>query len=428
MFTTPPLTKPVRKTVVPLQELKDLHDDTEFQLRQALDKVNSKLLKSTQQDLRIDTVTIQKLWIVFEDSSINLRKSFEKHGSTEESHKTQGIFMALKGEVGKYLKSSSKALKDFGDDNLSKISGFTQASSIQQAEAALNYAECTKAVEDKIEDLELQEKILNLEKEKEKIKLSSEKSKLKRNLQFDAFRSQATELINAIDKESITSEDVIDPEENVVSWILNSFNTNTSTTTRNSVRFQDNETSNDQAYAGCSNYTYKTSSNFQDIGVSSIAGRQPVTLINTRPRCSILNPGASSFQPIVSNPVSSSGIQIPQYVLPSLDPSTRHLAMAELKRTPISPFNGEPYHFKGWLRALNHRMEPLELQSMDVLDILEAHTIGAPRDLVRNYRTSYGRNPDEALKVILEKLEKRYGDDNKVASVLLKKTTRLIRY
>lgn len=101
-----------------------------------------------------------------------------------------------------------------------------------------------------------------------------------------------------------------------------------------------------------------------------------------------------------------------------LDHSTRHLGMAQLKQVPASPYNGDPYLYRSWIVALNHRMSNPQLAPLDAIDVLEAHTTGKPRHVVTTFKATYSHNPDEALKVILRKLETRFGIDTEIACSL----------
>jgi hypothetical protein len=90
----------------------------------------------------------------------------------------------------------------------------------------------------------------------------------------------------------------------------------------------------------------------------------------------------------------------------------------ELKRSPSHPFRGEPFLYNGWITSLNNRMNALQLKATDRIDILEAHTTGAPRDVIQTFKTAYGSRPDAALLIILEKLDRRFGSEIEIATVL----------
>ena len=59
----------------------------------------------------------------------------------------------------------------------------------------------------------------------------------------------------------------------------------------------------------------------------------------------------------------------------SMDAASRYLILNDLKKSPSSPFKGEPHLFHGWWKSIHARMAPLELSAMDKIDVLEAHTV-----------------------------------------------------
>ena len=63
-------------------------------------------------------------------------------------------------------------------------------------------------------------------------------------------------------------------------------------------------------------------------------------------------------------------------------------------------------------------MEPLALSPSDEIDILYAHTAGAPRELIKTFRVAYRNSPQTALRLILLKLQKRFGASNDIANEL----------
>ncbi|KAA0183357.1 hypothetical protein HAZT_HAZT002103 [Hyalella azteca] len=109
------------------------------------------------------------------------------------------------------------------------------------------------------------------------------------------------------------------------------------------------------------------------------------------------------------------------FFLGSFDASTRHLALAELKRKPANPFNGEAHVFRSWLRSLLHRVDPLQPSPWDTIDILEAHTVGAPNYLIQTFKAAHCTDPARALEVIFAKLNQRFGAGEEVALGLRRK-------
>ena len=98
-----------------------------------------------------------------------------------------------------------------------------------------------------------------------------------------------------------------------------------------------------------------------------------------------------------------------------LDPASRHLALDQLRRVPATPYSGEPSTFKAWWQSLKHRIDKLAPTPLDILDILEAHTKGTPQELIILHKNAYVSDASKAVQVIITKLHKRFGDDQKVS-------------
>ena len=103
------------------------------------------------------------------------------------------------------------------------------------------------------------------------------------------------------------------------------------------------------------------------------------------------------------------------------DAASRYLALMELKKPPAVPFSGESHQYHSWLRSLHAKLIVLSPSSMNVLDILEAHTIGRPQELVKLYTNTHGADQDEALNLVTRALTKRFGNSHEIASVLRNK-------
>lgn len=102
----------------------------------------------------------------------------------------------------------------------------------------------------------------------------------------------------------------------------------------------------------------------------------------------------------------------------SLDAATRHLALIDLKRVPPCPFKGDAHDYHAWIKCLQTKMNELKLTSIEKIEVLEAHTVGKPREVIKTFRNAYGYYPDMALKTIYQKLEKRFGADTEIAAQL----------
>ena len=105
----------------------------------------------------------------------------------------------------------------------------------------------------------------------------------------------------------------------------------------------------------------------------------------------------------------------------SIDSSSRFLILSDLKKAPSAPFRGEPHLFHDWLTSLYLRMDPLNLSSIDQIDVLYCNTEGHPRDLIKTFRIAYRSDPSYALDIILDKLRKRFGANREIASDLREK-------
>ena len=138
-------------------------------------------------------------------------------------------------------------------------------------------------------------------------------------------------------------------------------------------------------------------------------------------RSSSLNPNATGFTP---GRYSSQRQSFTPSNSVTLDSTSRHLSTLDLKRTCGNPYNGDPFMFSGWFRSLKNRLEPLNLSPLDVIDILEAQTSGAPREVVQTFKVAYGNNPRLAMDTIFDKLKKRFGDSTEIANELRHKLTK----
>ena len=130
-----------------------------------------------------------------------------------------------------------------------------------------------------------------------------------------------------------------------------------------------------------------------------------------------LNPEAPNFVP--SRTLAQQSAE--HNATHELDPVSRHLLVTALKESPKKPFRGEPHEYHRWWTSLKNRMDPLKLEPLDVIDILEAHTEGQPHQVVHTFSCAVGKNPGQALTTILCELERRFGSNTEVADGLLKR-------
>ena len=118
----------------------------------------------------------------------------------------------------------------------------------------------------------------------------------------------------------------------------------------------------------------------------------PTSVTWSTPLTHNLNPSASLFSPRST------------FSYQGFDAASRYLASMELKKPPAVPFSSEPHQYHSWWRSLEAKMIVLPPSSMDVLDILEAHTIGRPQELVKLYKNTHGADQDEPLNLITRAL------------------------
>ena len=74
--------------------------------------------------------------------------------------------------------------------------------------------------------------------------------------------------------------------------------------------------------------------------------------------------------------------------------------MSELKKAPPVPFTGDSCQYRGWVTSLQHRLAPLALDALDVIDIMLAHTVKEPQRMIMTFKNANSANPDLALETI----------------------------
>ena len=86
------------------------------------------------------------------------------------------------------------------------------------------------------------------------------------------------------------------------------------------------------------------------------------------------------------------------------------------------PYDGDSYKFKGWYNSICNSFAQWKPDDLDKIRILEANTIGAPREVVQTFRVAYGDDPSRAVHTIMDKLTKRFGTSLSISSELRGKT------
>ena len=400
----------------------------ESALRSHISMLNIHCTKPNAAQCREDKYALRIYWLAYEKASISLVNHLsESQGAAFETLGLRKTFKELKDSVKVSLESLRKQLRDLGEETCSAITGITLSTNSElRAAQAIQFAAQNKETEEKLDDLDVKEKLMQLEKEKhleyQRIKLNQQRAKLKRDLEFNAIRSKLESFATNEREGSLCFSDIdVDPVERVTDWI-NQSKHNAAENFHKRCDISENIQTNiaTDKLQGTKSKEIKFENRMKEQAcpknkLLSTAGRRSDDYFRSTSRGRLnLNPDAKPFHPEPSFTEKHISTEV-------LDPSTRHLAMGELKRAPPTPFNGEAHIYRGWMRSLQHRMKPLQLSSMDVMDVLEAHTVGPPRELVRTFRTAYCSEPEEALKVIYDKLERRSGDDVVVASILRKR-------
>ena len=106
---------------------------------------------------------------------------------------------------------------------------------------------------------------------------------------------------------------------------------------------------------------------------------------------------------------------------PELSGTTLHLLKQDLFKQAANPFGGEYYRYRSWVMLFENKIKGLPLNSLDIISILEANTIGDPRSLIQNYLAAGAACPDETLKKIWNALHKQYGSAVKVSQSMQNK-------
>ena len=89
--------------------------------------------------------------------------------------------------------------------------------------------------------------------------------------------------------------------------------------------------------------------------------------------------------------------------------------LGELLKAPATPFRGEPERFSRWYYPLLMKLEKINADPSDAIDVLEAHTAGKPLELVRTLSTSTRIPPATMFENIKFKLKQRFGADATLA-------------
>ena len=94
------------------------------------------------------------------------------------------------------------------------------------------------------------------------------------------------------------------------------------------------------------------------------------------------------------------------------------LILLELKKVPANPYNGEPHEFNPWYHKLLSKIRRLKIVAPDAIEVLRAHTIGEPQELIDTFASNFEATPETQLDTIQKELKRRYGSSRHVAETL----------
>ena len=89
--------------------------------------------------------------------------------------------------------------------------------------------------------------------------------------------------------------------------------------------------------------------------------------------------------------------------------------LGELLKVPAAPFRGEPELFSRWYYPLLRKLEKINADPSDAIDVLEAHTANKPQELVKTLSTSTRIPPAVMFENIKAELKQRFGSDTALA-------------
>ena len=96
----------------------------------------------------------------------------------------------------------------------------------------------------------------------------------------------------------------------------------------------------------------------------------------------------------------------------------RFLVKSELQKMDPAPFSGEALKFHAWAERVRRRIEGLNLQPLEILDVLERSTKGEPQKIIQDYLESAPGDPTDALSRTWQELFRCYGTPTKIFAEL----------
>ena len=100
---------------------------------------------------------------------------------------------------------------------------------------------------------------------------------------------------------------------------------------------------------------------------------------------------------------------------------TRISIIDKMKRKPTEMYAGKPEEFDSWYNIMLNKIEGIQANSLDAMEILKAHCIGTPKRLIHNIMYRNNMTADDKLIEIKTKLSKRFGSKVLVAKSLSEK-------
>ena len=356
-FHSPVKTKSGRTVVPPISGLVEEHKNSVFEL--------DKVLVVNVTDAVLSEVNLKEIKNEFKSSfnnyfrcHLNLLKYFEDNGVVEEKSKFCGRHISINKQCKEFSYALKWKLFSLGTDEYSELDGLSDFTSISRM-SEVRRGRFEQIRTDSIALNEIKKKQLNVEHNEKLLEIKRKKIQLEQeeNLERNEFKLRQLHLQQEF------NENVLEDKSDV-----NIDNIHLDTRNRDPALSIANE------------------------------------VIHHNINIPTMNSDASPFVP------ARSGREI--------DPSSKYLAMCDLKKRPASQFRGESHLFLSWWNSLQARTIPLNPSPMDMLDILESHTVGPPNDLVKLYKTVHLSDPSQALHQVTEKMKKRYGNVDEISNNL----------
>ena len=151
-------------------------------------------------------------------------------------------------------------------------------------------------------------------------------------------------------------------------------------------------------------------------------------------------PVGSSFHVFPSDQCGTCSKSIPNTSPPSMNhtlnqdiPSSHQatndikdlLRVIELRKSPATPFDGNPKDFNLWYYPLKSKVKNLDPQ--EAIEIFAIHSIGEPRQLINLHSSATSLSPEIRYLKILEELKRRFGSEEAKGMMLYEELLRFPR-